>query len=167
MHLTKYGQPRCATDNCNEPPLAPTPLCFKCTRGAPVAAFVESDDPTSVMVPTAPVSTEPVSVTAVDEAAQLRKVAVSRVRTRPVKATVVEQPRTPTTAKTVTPRTPTIKAEPAKAALRAEDESDADLKTMTRAELEAILAAPAASETEKRRKGRARSRLWHLKQKGQ
>ncbi len=37
--------------------------------------------------------------------------------------------------------------------------------TATRAELEAILAAPANTEDEQRRKRLVRSRLWHLKNK--
>jgi hypothetical protein len=44
-------------------------------------------------------------------------------------------------------------------------DNDSDLRFKTRDELNAIVAAPANTEAERRRKSRARSRLWHLNQR--
>lgn len=171
---TKYGQLACGLCKL-DPPLGDSGICYRCAQGqTPVSvterpAFEWDDDDVPKMgtdVPTvgtpAPAQVAPAKVTATNEAEpqgdEVTPAAGKLSRRRSANTGGFKSDREHR-RKNDTPHTVIGGG------------GNEDLKTMTRAELEAILAAPVVGrgkdEVENRRRRLARSRLWHMKQKGQ
>lgn len=141
--LTKYGQLACGVCKKN-PPIGDTGVCYACGHGYVTTVGDDEDEDVEVRQP------KPMTagITERVETETLAAIAIGKQDWAPPLRTI---PKTRKTGKQ-------DDAPPS----RQRDES---LKGLTQAELEAIIAAPASSEQEQRRKSLARKRLWHLKRK--
>lgn len=158
---TKYNQLACGVCK-TEPPIGNSGMCYGCGQGAAPRKFVEPDD-----VPELGTNVPEVGTTERVEREVLRKVAAGEETTTRVRKLSEAGPRHVPDELHVR-----RKDEPYKVVgtskpfnIAGPTDENTDLKSMTLAQLEAIVAAPATTEDEKRRKGLARSRAWHLRKK--